>query len=213
MPKQPVMIPMPEGGFGELSDGYHTFNELYHHRAILFSAICNIVSECAWKSKLHSDGTMYDGMFIVGINTPKGQATYHYDIDPYWDMFDVEELPRAPQWDGHTPAQAIERIKSFGTDRICRPMTLEEFESIMRNTSENAFFYFEVLEYNGYRLQNPELWLGLFDFDYIESDEYFKEISDGFRYFKKDYGIKWRVWIGKPQKWRREKYPWDECHE
>lgn len=28
-------------GIGELSDGYHTFNELYHHRAILFSVICN----------------------------------------------------------------------------------------------------------------------------------------------------------------------------
>lgn len=25
---------------GETSDGYHTFNELYHHRAVLFSVIC-----------------------------------------------------------------------------------------------------------------------------------------------------------------------------
>ena len=24
---------------GETSDGYHTFNELYHHRAVLFSVI------------------------------------------------------------------------------------------------------------------------------------------------------------------------------
>jgi hypothetical protein len=56
---------------------------------------------------------MYDGMFIVGIDTPKGQATYHYDIDPYWDMFDVKELDKAPEWDGHTPDQAIERIGSL----------------------------------------------------------------------------------------------------
>ena len=26
---------------GKLSDGYHTFDELYHHRAILFATICN----------------------------------------------------------------------------------------------------------------------------------------------------------------------------
>lgn len=95
---------------GEVSDGYHTFNELYHHRAVLFSVICNAHKEIAWKSRKHHDGTMYNGMFIVGINTTDGQATYHYDINPYWDMFAVKELDCAPEWDGHTPAQAIERI-------------------------------------------------------------------------------------------------------
>lgn len=95
---------------GDTSDGYHTFNELYHHRAVLFSVIVKAFQEKAWKSRLHHDGTMYDGMFIVGIDTPEGKASYHYDIDPYWDMFECRELKRAPEWDGHTPAQAIERI-------------------------------------------------------------------------------------------------------
>lgn len=95
---------------GNTSDGYHTFNELYHHRAVLFSVIVKTFSDKAWKSKQHNDGTMYDGMFVVGIDTPEGQATYHYDIKPYWDMFECRELERAPEWDGHTPAQAIERI-------------------------------------------------------------------------------------------------------
>ena len=98
---------------GEFSDGYHTFNELYHHRAVLFSVICNIFPEKAWKSKLHDTGDMYDGMFIVGIDTEQGQATYHYDIEPYWDMFKVKELEKAPKWDGHTPADAIQRIGSI----------------------------------------------------------------------------------------------------
>lgn len=95
---------------GETSDGYHTFNELYHHRAVLFSVIVKAFEERAWKARQHHDGTMYSGMFIVGIDTPEGQASYHYDIDPYWDMFECRELERAPEWDGHTPAQAIERI-------------------------------------------------------------------------------------------------------
>lgn len=103
---------MPDN-IGEFSDGYHTFNELYHHRAVLFSVICNMMTEKAWKSKLHDTGDMYDGMFIVGIETEHGQATYHYNIDPYWDMFKVKELEKAPKWDGHTATQAIARIGSI----------------------------------------------------------------------------------------------------
>lgn len=95
---------------GNTSDGYHTFDELYHHRAVLFSVVVEYFATRAWKSKLHADGTMYEGMFIVGIETPDGQATYHYDVEPYWDMFRCKEIDRAPEWDGHTPDQAIERI-------------------------------------------------------------------------------------------------------
>ena len=103
----------PEKVTGETSDGYHTFDELYDHRARLFSVIVRDHRELAWKSRLHHDGTMYDGMFIVGVETPEGQATYHYDVDPYWGIFDCEELGRAPEWDGHTPQQAIDRIAAL----------------------------------------------------------------------------------------------------
>lgn len=101
---------------GETSDGYHTFNELYHHRAILFSVIVRDHPEIAWKARKHHDGSMYEGMFIVGVNTPQGQATYHYDLDPYWSMFECRELERAPEWDGHTPDDAIARIATLGRE-------------------------------------------------------------------------------------------------
>lgn len=111
-------VEIPESGIGNLSDGYHTFNELYHHRAILFSVICNSMPDKAWKSKLHDTGDMFEGMFIVGIETPEGQATYHYDIEPYWDMFKVKELEKAPKWDGHTPQDAIDRISRLSSDLV-----------------------------------------------------------------------------------------------
>ena len=108
------------GNVGSLSDGYHTFDELYHHRAILFSIICNQNARYAWKSKLHADGTMYDNMFIVGMNLPiKGAlypVTYHYDIEPYWNMFNVKELERAPNWDGHTPWDVVDRLERFSQE-------------------------------------------------------------------------------------------------
>ena len=88
---------------GELSDGFHTFNSLYYQRVILFATIVNTYKELAWKSKKHEDGQFCfgGGWFIVGIDTPKGSYTYHYEME-CWDLFDCKELPRAKHWDGHT---------------------------------------------------------------------------------------------------------------
>ena len=126
-----ALLKAQEAITGETSDGYHTFNELYHHRAVLFSVIVANYKDRAWKSVRHHDGTMYDGMFIVGIDTPDGQATYHYDINPYWDMFDCKVREFAPEWDGHTPAQAIERIGKLKAQEP-RVMTDTELEAIRK---------------------------------------------------------------------------------
>lgn len=95
----------PSEDKGEISDGYHTFNQLYHQRAILFATIVNQNKDKAWKSFKHSDGhyCFDEGgeMFIVGIDTPKGSYTYHYH-KKYWDYFDCKELECGKVWDGHT---------------------------------------------------------------------------------------------------------------
>ena len=73
----------------------------------MFSVICNTHKNKAWKSQLHHDGTMFDGnMFIVGIDTPKGQYSYHYHME-MWDYFEVKELDNAPEYDGHEPRDII----------------------------------------------------------------------------------------------------------
>ena len=96
---------------GEVSDGYHTFDELYHHRMVLFAVICNQNKDIAWKSKLHDDGTMFDDYFVVGITTSEGDYTYHYHMDN-WNYFEVKELERAPEFDGHQPSD-ITRLFSI----------------------------------------------------------------------------------------------------
>ena len=99
----------------QISDGYHTFDELYFHRMILFAVICKVYGDKAWKSQLHHDGTMYNNYFIVGISTPKGQYSYHYHMQ-YWNHFDgVKELPKAPKWDGHQPSD-VTRLLSLIKD-------------------------------------------------------------------------------------------------
>lgn len=97
------VVPVPEGGIGEMSDGYHTFNGLYYQRMVLFAALVKAYKDKAWKSWKHEDGELCfgGGWFIVGIDTPRGSYTYHYEAKDF-DLFDCEELPVAKHWDGHT---------------------------------------------------------------------------------------------------------------
>ena len=101
---------------GEVSDGYHTFNQLYHQRAILFATIVNQNKDISWKSFKHEDGKYcFDKngeWFIVGIDTPEGSYTYHYE-KKYWDYFKCKELETAKHWDGHTEEDVI-RLLSLG---------------------------------------------------------------------------------------------------
>lgn len=103
---------------GDLSDGFHTFNGLYEQRLILFAALVKAYKDKAWKSYRHEDGELCfgGGWFIVGINTPEGSYTYHYE-NKYWDMFDCTDLPRAKHWDGHTEDDAETRLMSLEPER------------------------------------------------------------------------------------------------
>ena len=98
---------------GDISDTHHTFNELYYVRMILSALVFNTYRQYAWKSKLHEDGTMFDDMFIVGIETLEGGFSFHYDMAD-WDKFDVEELDRGRPWDGHV-TKDIPRLLSLLT--------------------------------------------------------------------------------------------------
>lgn len=105
---------------GEVSDGYHTFNELYFQRRMLTAALVKACPNSAWKSKRHHDGSepFGGGWFIVGFNTPKGQFTYHYELE-YWDEFLCPELPAAPEWDGHTCDDADRLLSLRGVCTCC----------------------------------------------------------------------------------------------
>ena len=65
---------------GDLSDGYHTFNDLYYQRCILFATIVNSNRSRAWKTRYHEDGQpcFGGGWFLVTVETPEGAYGYHY---------------------------------------------------------------------------------------------------------------------------------------
>lgn len=115
---------------GKVSDGFHTFNGLYEQRMILFAALVKAYKDKSWKSYRHEDGEYCfgGGWFIVGIDTPEGSYTYHYE-NKYWDMFDCMDLPRAKHWDGHTEADAETRLMSLQPEQHWIPVTEEPKES------------------------------------------------------------------------------------
>lgn len=97
-------------------DGYHTFTELYEHRIHLFIALCCSINSGydAWKSKLHSDGSSFEGWFILGLREePGSQITYHLPMKKWKDCSFAKTLDRAPEWDGHTSADVLERVKNL----------------------------------------------------------------------------------------------------
>lgn len=98
-----------------ISDGHHTFKELYLQRVVLFCTVCNCFPALSWKSKKHFDeehDPMFNGCFIAGINTPEGVASYHIKLD-YWNLFNIPEIDRAPKFDNYTPDDVIKRILSL----------------------------------------------------------------------------------------------------
>jgi hypothetical protein len=103
----------------DVSDGYHTFGELYDHRIALFIALSHAFVNRSWRSKHHEAGgePMYDGWFVAGIHLATGDVTYHLPMSA-WDLMDgIMALKNAPKFDGHTPADVVSRINAWSQKR------------------------------------------------------------------------------------------------
>ena len=119
----------------KVSDGYHTFEELYEFRKLYNAALFN---EWAYsvmnpkpdangfyylgagrpkhdvhKSWRHNDGELCfgGGWFIVVAMLPAGQITNHYE-EKDWDLFKIPEKQRAMfEYDGHTAQDVVKRME------------------------------------------------------------------------------------------------------
>lgn len=119
--------PNYEADRSKLSDGYHTFAELYEFRkaynAALFNEWAKLVGPNTLetgiygkydvhKSWRHYDGELCfgGGWFIVVAVLPTGQISNHYEAKD-WDLFKVPEVEKAKyEFDGHTSADVIDRL-------------------------------------------------------------------------------------------------------
>jgi len=102
----------------QVSDGYHTFDEIYRHRNLLFAALLNSIdntnyTQC-WKSKKTNDGKEEQGWFLAGIILPNDeQISYHLPVY-LWDIINSKcERDFAPAWDGHTSDNVLDRLEQY----------------------------------------------------------------------------------------------------
>lgn len=102
-----------------ISDGYHTFGELYEFRKVFNAALFNEWARQdlynVHKSKRHFTGEecFGGGWFIVVAELPTGQISNHYKNDD-WDLFDIPATEKAiVQYDEHTAQDVLERIKNL----------------------------------------------------------------------------------------------------
>lgn len=123
----------------ELSDGYHTYDELYEFRkmynAVLFNEWGNpnttrrfldekefdgVGSRTGREYNVHKSWKHYDGedcfgggWFIVSAMLPTGLISNHYKAED-WDLFQVPEVEKALyEFDGHTGADVLKRLKAL----------------------------------------------------------------------------------------------------
>jgi hypothetical protein len=124
---------------GEISDGFHSFNELYEFRKLYNALLFNewarqITTETAFrkdargrtkqivvaesnkydvhKSIRHNNGELCfgGGWFVVIAILPSGQITNHYEMKD-WDLFKIPEVEKAKyEFDGHTSQDVVERM-------------------------------------------------------------------------------------------------------
>lgn len=116
---------------GDISDGYHTFNELYRYRMLYNAAFLNMYSSPevrmmsdgnrsvivrnVGKSRLHHDGTepFGGGWFVVWVTLPDGSVIFNHYRMEYWNLFSADEYDTAPEWGGSTPEQEADMLEAW----------------------------------------------------------------------------------------------------
>jgi len=120
-----------------ISDKYHTHEELYEFRKLYNAALFNewasnwkrhehlqsigkmigegISKYSVHKSIRHHNGELCfgGGWFIVSAMLPTGQISKHYKMAD-WDLFQVPEVDKALfEFDGHTGGDVLERLTNL----------------------------------------------------------------------------------------------------
>lgn len=104
-----------------VSDGYHTFAELYEFRmlynALAFNCLYNAdFGVEVYKSKKHFDGEecFGGGWFIVVAILKNGKQISNHYRNEYWDLFKIPSYEKSKyEFDGHTSQDVIERLREF----------------------------------------------------------------------------------------------------
>lgn len=99
-----ITIPLSEEQTRNISDGHHTFEELYAHRSLLFIKLAiHVPYHTFWRPH-------YAGWPVLFIETPAGQISYHFP-EKYLPLVEANiERDDNHAWDGHTSSDVLKRL-------------------------------------------------------------------------------------------------------
>ena len=98
-----------------ISDGWHTFGELYNHRSLLFLKLCKELSKdekyLVYKSKKHFDGSDMEGYFNLGVKLQDDTFVAYHISNQYWDECDfAETLEKSPIEGEYSSKDAVNNL-------------------------------------------------------------------------------------------------------
>ena len=142
-----TIMALPAVDVDKISDGFHTFADLYEQRLILSAALAKN-NPYAWKSKRHEDGSVPfgGGWFIMGFDTDDGCYTYHYELKD-WDLFQCKELDKGKPWDGHT-SKDVRRLLSIPA-AVSVPQWISVKDRLPED-GEDVLIWYEYYRYGSY---------------------------------------------------------------
>lgn len=98
----------------DISDGYHTFGELYDHRDLLFINLwLQTPHFLRYLEQQHYTGYDLLGIFIKDKSGYK-QISYHVQ-NKFAELYINEAALPKPEFDGHTSSDVIDRLKTSAT--------------------------------------------------------------------------------------------------
>lgn len=116
---QQLILNLPRQEIEELTDGYHSFKELYDFKRVYNSALFNLLHQTqfcrVWKSYKHYEGDLCFGgnWFIVVAELPTGQISNHYE-NKYWEEFNIPVVEKSLiEWDNPQAKDVIERLTNL----------------------------------------------------------------------------------------------------
>lgn len=120
----------------DISDGYHTFSELYDHRCLLWVNFLLLNKANAFITWRDGSGDKMEGWFIAGLNTKYGQITYHLP-SRYWQLLSgIKEKNTNFDYDGHTSKDIVNRLASLAKEEN-KSMNVN-MDGLRRNLTINA---------------------------------------------------------------------------
>jgi hypothetical protein len=94
----------------DISDGYHTFGELYDHRCALYVLLClRSPEQCTWRPD-------FEDWFVLYMDSPLGQISYH--VPNKMLCFIENKIKRDDNhvWDGHSSATVLQRLTALASE-------------------------------------------------------------------------------------------------